>query len=69
MKLLIGVQKVLVVIAFIVGLLFMISEAPMTASLAEQALLTFGGGFIVLLSLGWGWLVSKEEGYFTHEAR
>ena len=69
MKLIIGVQKVLIVATFIVGLLFMISEAPITAGIGEQATITLGGAVVILLSFGWGWLVSREEGYITHEAR
>ena len=69
MKLIIGVQRILIVITFVIGLVFMLSETPINASVADQAFLTFGGAIIILLSIGWGWLASKEEGYFTHEAR
>lgn len=69
MKLLINLQRVLAALVMIVGLFFLLSETPLSEGFAEQAWTTIGGFTIVLLSGLWIWLIDKEEGYFTHEAR
>lgn len=69
MKLLIISQRLMALVAMIVGIVLMISETPLEEGLIVQAWLTFGGMFVILLSLAWMWLISKEERYFIHEAR
>lgn len=68
MKMMIVLQRILALVAIIIGIVLMLSEVPMSAGLLAQAWLTCGGFFIVLLSIGWEWLINKEEG-FIHETR
>lgn len=69
MKLLIISQRLMASIALVVGFFLMLSETPLEKGLLAQAWLTFGGMFVILLSLAWLWLIDKEESYFIHEAR
>lgn len=68
MKMMIVLQRILALVAIIIGIVLMLSEVPMGEGLLAQAWLTCGGLFIVLLSIGWEWLINKEEG-FIHETR
>lgn len=68
MKMMIVLQRILALVAIIIGIVLMLSEVPMS-SLLEQAWLTCGGLFIVLLSIGWEWLINAEERAFIHETR
>lgn len=67
MKMMIVLQRILALVVIIIGIVLMLSEVPMNG-LLDQAWLTCGGLFIVLLSIGWEWLINKEEG-FIHETR
>ena len=68
MKLMIVIQKILILITFSIGFLFLFSESPINEGLSNQLWLTFGGAFIILLSFGWGWLTNFEEERFVgHE--
>ena len=67
MRFLIELQRFIAIIVLVIGFVLMISETPISEGFGAQAWLTIGGLGIILLSIGWLWLISKEEGYFLHE--
>jgi len=69
MKILVFMQRILALVAMVVGAILMFSEAPLGQGLSAQVWLTVGGFCIVLLSIAWLWIANKEEGYFIHETR
>lgn len=69
MKIAMAIQKVLAIVVGMFGFLSMFGEVPESADLSAQAWVTVGGLVILGLSLGWLWLVDKEEDYFIHETR
>lgn len=69
MKILVYAQRVLALVAMVIGVILMFSEVPLGQGLSAQAWLSVGGFCIVLLSIAWLWIASKEEGIFIHEAR
>ena len=69
MKILVYTQRILALVAMIVGAILMFSEVPLGQGLSAQAWLSVGGFCIVLLSIAWLWIASKEEGIFIHETR
>jgi len=61
MKIMISLQKVMAILVLFCGIILTISESPIEEGLSTQMWLTFGGIALVLLSVGWLWLIDKEE--------
>lgn len=61
MKILIYLQEILMVVAGVYGALLLFSEVPLSESWIEQMKVSGGGLIILLLCVGWAYLISWEE--------
>ena len=64
MKILEAIQTILAIVLMVCGIILFISETPITASLWEQIKLTGAGVLLIALSVGWLFLLGREEEKF-----
>lgn len=58
---LIYVQRILAVLSLIVGVLTTFSETPITDGIKGQIFVTFEGIALIIVSVGWLYLIKWEE--------
>lgn len=69
MKVILVLQKIIVIIGVCFGLSLLFSEVPITESLWTQAKVTLGGLGLIALSILYYGLIAWEEGRFLNETR
>ena len=69
MKIILILQKIIVVIGVCFGLSLFITEVPVTESMWTQVKVTLGGLGLIALSIAYYGLIAWEEGRFSNETR
>ena len=69
MKIILFLQKIIVIVGVCFGLSLLFSEVPITESLWTQAKVTLGGLGLIALSIAYYGLIAWEEGRFLNETR
>jgi len=69
MKIILVLQKIIVIIGVCFGLSLLFSEVPITESMWTQLKVTLGGLGLIALSILYYGLIGWEESRFSNEAR